>query len=140
MSTMKDARGVDIEEGDVCIYGATVGRSVALVEGVVDGFTTSGRVWVKVVRRAYGSSASWGTPRERVHVGPDRLVIVDSLPECDLPTDAEEAAANRRERIVRWRERIESLGSGGDVPEHFASREEALEHYRGWLADDEAAA
>lgn len=140
MSTAKDARGVDITEGASCIYGAPVGRSIALVEGVIDGFTASGRVWVKVVRRAYGGSSSWGTVRDRVHVGADRLVIVDVLPKCDLPTDAEEAAANRRKRIDRWRERIDGLEAGGDVPDHFASREDAMEHYRGWLAEDEAAA
>ncbi|MGI5404154.1 hypothetical protein ACQEVG_32830 [Streptomyces sp. CA-135486] len=139
MSTAKDARGVDIVEGATCIYGAPVGRSIALVEGVIDGFTASGRVWVKVVRRAYGGSASWGTPRDRVHVGSDRLVVVDALPECVLPTDAEEAAEARKQRVDRYRASIADLEAGGDVPHYLGSRDEALEFYRELLAELEAA-
>ncbi|MFB7479542.1 hypothetical protein ACFUEM_08670 [Streptomyces anulatus] len=134
MSDYKDARGIEITEGASCIYGAPVGRSIALVEGVIDGFTPSGRVWVKVVRRSYGGSSSWGATRDRVHVGPDRLVIVTALPECDLPTDAEEAAKARREMATRYRQSIADLQGGGEVPHYLGTREEALEFYFDRLA------
>lgn len=133
MSTAKDARGVEIHEGATCVYGAGVGRSIALVEAVVDGFTDSGRVWLKVVRRSYGAT-TWGKPRDRVHVGPDRLVIVDALPECDLPTDAEKAEASRQERMARYRERIAALETGEEPQGWEARHDDALPTYRRWLA------
>ncbi|MEU3986100.1 hypothetical protein AB0F77_39590 [Streptomyces sp. NPDC026672] len=136
MTALKDARGIEITEGASCIYGAPVGRSIALVEGVIDGFTLSGRVWVKVVRRAYGTT-TWTKPRDRVHVGPDRLVIVDALPECNLPTDAEKAEESRKERIKMCRERVAHLEAGG-AQSGFATQEEALTFYREWLAGLEA--
>ncbi|MGW1268177.1 hypothetical protein [Streptomyces sp. NPDC002491] len=135
--TLKDARGVDIHEGAPCVYGAGVGRSIALVEAVVDGFTDSGRVWLKVVRRSYGAT-TWGRPRDRVHVGPDRLVIVDSLPNCDLPTDAEKAVDAREERIRIYRDRIAELEAGGESVGWERESGVALEHYREWLAREEA--
>lgn len=106
-----DARGIEITEGATCVYGAPVGRSIALVEGTIDGFTPSGRVWVKIVRRAYGSYGHTA----RVHVGADRLVIVDELPNSPLPTDAEEAENQRRKNIARWRSRIADLEAGGEL-------------------------
>ncbi len=131
-----DARGIEITEGASCIYGAPVGRSIALVEGVIDGFTPSGRVWVKVVRRAYGG---WGLNRaERVHVGADRLVIVDALPACDLPTEVEEVAETRRLTAERYRQNIAHVEAGGDVPSHMGTRDEALTWYRERLAELEA--
>lgn len=133
MNTAKDARGVDITEGALCIYGAPVGRSIALVEGVIDGFTASGRVWVKVVRRAYGGG--WEGGKDRVHVGPDRLVIVDALPDCTLPTDAETREESRQENIAHYRERIAELEAGGEVPSYLGTRDEALVWYRERLAD-----
>lgn len=72
----KDARGVAIEEGDTVVYGAGVGRSVAMVTGAVDGWTPSGRAWVRVDFRAYGGDSH--TP-ERVHVDPTRMVVVREL-------------------------------------------------------------
>ncbi|MFF1625588.1 hypothetical protein [Streptomyces sp. NPDC058272] len=99
MSATKDARGVEIYPGATCVYGAGVGRSIALVEAVVDGFTDSGRVWVRVVRRSYGET-TWSKPRDRVHVGPDRIVIVDALPDSPLSTQAENAAAREVERTA----------------------------------------
>jgi hypothetical protein len=133
--TAKDARGVEIHPGATCIYGAPVGRSIALVEGVIDGFTSSGRVWVRIVRRAYGGG--WSDSKARVHVGPDRLVIVDALPESDLPTDAEKAVLRRQERIVQYRTRIAELEAGGEA-RGWESPEEALKHYREWLSQEEA--
>ncbi|MFB7823847.1 hypothetical protein [Streptomyces hydrogenans] len=138
MSTAKDARGVEIEVGATCVYGAGVGRSIALVEAVVDGFTDTGRVWLKVVRRSYGDT-TWGTPRERVHVGPDRLVIVDALPACELPTDVEKAEERKREEIVRYRELIARVEAGGEIAAHWDDREEALAYWRERLAKLEAA-
>jgi hypothetical protein len=133
MSAAKDARGVVIAEGATCIYGAPVGRSIALVEGVVDGFAPSGRVWVKIVRRAYGGG--WSNDRKRVHVGADRLVIVDALPESDLPTDAERAEERRKEAIERKRVRIAELEAGA-VSLHTWDN---IEEHRADLAKLEAA-
>jgi hypothetical protein len=138
MSTAQDARGVDITEGASCIYGAPVGRSIALVEGVIDGFTASGRVWVKVVRRAYGGGYSGG--KDRVHVGPDRLVVVDALPACDLPTDAETREERRLTSIEHYRARIADLESGGELRGWELARTDVLETYRRWLAELERAA
>lgn len=130
-----DARGVEIVEGASCIYGAPVGRSIALVEGVIAGFTPSGRVWVRIVRRAYGGG--WSDSKERVHVGPDRLVVVDALPESGLPTDAEKQVARRKERIETYRHRIAELEAGGEA-RGWESPQDALKHYRKWLAQEEA--
>lgn len=135
MSTAKDARGVDIVEGASCIYGAPVGRSIALVEGVIDGFTPSGRVWVRIVRRSYGGGHE--NDRPRVHVGPDRLVIVDALPSCDRPTDAETAAQRRKDRIKHYRERIAAL-EAGEQPQGWEATKDALPTHRRWLAQLEA--
>ncbi|WP_406324075.1 hypothetical protein [Streptomyces niveus] len=131
MSTMKDARGVDIIEGASCVYGAPVGRSIAMAEGVIDGFTPSGRVWVKVVRRSYGGGSA-----ERVHVGADRLVIVGQLPASPLMTQAEEQAEQRRKSIARYRERIAAL-EAGEARQGW-EREDALTLYRAWLSELEA--
>jgi hypothetical protein len=133
---MKDARGVDIHVGATCVYGAGVGRSIALVEAVVDGFTDAGRVWLKVVRRSYGGG--WADGKDRVHVGADRLVIVDLLPASDLPTEAERQAAQRRENAQLCRTRIQEVESGG-THSGFETAEEALVFYRKWLSGLEAA-
>lgn len=93
----RDWRGVPIEVGALVIYGAPVGRSIAMVEGTVDGFTKSGRVNVRVIRRAYGYSDM----KPVVHVGQDRLTVVSPLPESLMPTEAEknaEGAARLAER------------------------------------------
>lgn len=84
--TPRDWRGTEITAGAPVIYGAPVGRSIELVEGEVVGFTKGGRVNVRVVRRAYQSGSSYS--KRTVHVGPDRLTIInpDSLPPTDLPT------------------------------------------------------
>ncbi|HLL34191.1 MAG TPA: hypothetical protein VK545_09930 [Streptomyces sp.] len=133
MTTAKDARGVEIVEGASCIYGAPVGRSIALVEGVIDGFTPSGRVWVRIVRRAYGGG--WTNSKDRVHVGPDRLVIVDALPESALQTDAEKVAERRREAVERHRRTIADLEAGGEVPRYLGTRDEALDYLRHRIAE-----
>ncbi|MCQ6554763.1 hypothetical protein NPS70_16380 [Streptomyces sp. C10-9-1] len=133
----QDARGVQITEGATCIYGAPVGRSIALVEGVIDGFTASGRVWVKVVRRSYGGG--WPGSKDRVHVGPDRLVIVDALPESHAQTEAEKVAEQRREVLDRYYQCITDLESGGTVPSYLGTREEALTFFRDRITKLEAA-
>jgi hypothetical protein len=88
-----DWRGTKIEVGQLVIYGAPVGRSIAMVQGIVDGFTPAGRVWVKVVHRAYGG---WGgaDAKDRVHVGNDRLTVLnkDGLPPTTLPTEGDKKA------------------------------------------------
>jgi len=94
-----DWRGTPIEPGALVIYGAPVGRSIAMVEATVANpmLTPSGRIWLDVVRRSYGHV---GTEVGRVHVGADRLTVVSLLPPSDLPTAADlaaEALARREE-------------------------------------------
>jgi hypothetical protein len=96
----RDARGVPITVGATVIYGAPVGRSIALVEGTVVGFTKSGRVNIRVIRRAYGG---WYSGKDVVHVGHDRLVIVNDLPESNKPTDKEKQAQTKLEMAERER-------------------------------------
>ncbi len=92
---IRDWRGIIIEPGLTVVYGGPVGRSIQMVEGEVVGFTKSGRVNVKVIRRAYTSG-----DRDVVHVGADRLTVVDALPPTTNATQAEESAvrAERRRR------------------------------------------
>lgn len=80
----RDWRGTPITPGALVIYGAQVGRSVTLVEArVADPMCTpSGRIWLEVIRRSYGG---W-LDAERVHVGADRLTVVDTLPPTALPS------------------------------------------------------
>lgn len=127
---MVDARGVKIEPGDAVIYGFGVSRSVAMAEGRVrdDGYghvstTPSGRVWVTIVRRSYG-----GGEEERVHIAPDRMVVLKKqpnsvipsgpyLPDSPLPTQDE---VNRDTVIGHIESSSDDLGSllaGGPVPE-----------------------
>ena len=123
--TLVDARGVEIEPGDVCLYGFGVGRSVALAEGVVleappcdvpgctltvhetVSLTPSGRVRLRVVRRSYSSGE-----KPVVDVAPDRIVVLKPgppvdvygdheviLPPSPLPTQDEEARKEIERRI-----------------------------------------
>lgn len=97
----RDWRGTPIVPGSLVIYGAPVGRSIALVEAEVVGFTKTGRVNVRIIRRAVGGSWS---EREVVHVGADRLVVVAMLPPSDVPLTSSliadrEAAEAERKRI-----------------------------------------
>lgn len=97
----RDWRGVPIKVDSLCIYGAPVGRSIAMVEARVVGFTKSGRVNVVPIRRAYGSSYSDNAAVKAVHVGQDRLTIVNELPEALLPTDVERADMAREKSRIR---------------------------------------
>lgn len=94
--SIRDWRGTVIEPGQTVIYGSPVGRSIQLVEGEVDGFTKSGRVRVRVIRRSYTTGS-----KEVVDVGADRLTIVESLPPTSNPTQAEEYAAVLEQRRRR---------------------------------------
>lgn len=98
--TPKDWRGTPIVVGALVVYGAPVGRSIAMVEGTVDSFTKSGRVNVKIIRRSYGG---WGVGKEIVHVGPDRLTIVTELPPTDRPTDKEKEEIRQAQNAERDR-------------------------------------
>lgn len=71
-----DWRGTAVLIGQTVIYGAPVGSSISMVEAEVIGFTRSGRVNVRPIRRAYGRWQS----KDVVHVGPDRLTVIDRLP------------------------------------------------------------
>lgn len=78
---IKDARGVVIEEGALCVYGASTGLArTGVVLGTVEGFTASGRVWVSTVTRSNGYS--FQEPGQRVHVGPDRMIVVTGVPDA----------------------------------------------------------
>lgn len=121
---IKDWRGTPITPGRLCIYGAPVGRSIALVEAEVVGFTKSGRVNLRIIRRAYGSSWS---EREVVHVGADRLVIVDKLPDSDVPLtstaiEARKAATTERKRILATH----------DFPEYVSGRWDGSTYHQGF--------
>lgn len=111
---VRDWRGTPIVPGALVVYGAPVGRSIAMVEGTVDGFTKSGRVNVRIIRRSYGG---WSQGKDVVHVGADRLTIVETLPPTDVLTDKEKYEQRRAEAAER--ERIENTH---DFP--------PVEHYR----------
>lgn len=113
----KDWRGVTIKEGQTVIYGAPVGRSIALVEAVVDGFTDSGRVWLKVKHRAYGD---WGDSAPRVHVGHDRLTIIDSLPPTTLPDQGPKKKAEAKKKVARYTQALADLDSGKAKKKYMA--------------------
>jgi hypothetical protein len=87
----KDWRGTPITPGALVIYGAPVGRSIAMVEATVADpmLTPSGRIWLDVIRRAYGG---YGHENQRVHVGADRLTVVTALPPSELMTEDEKKA------------------------------------------------
>lgn len=91
---IRDWRGTVIEPGQTVIYGGPVGRSIQQVEGEVVGFTKSGRVNVHVIRRSFTSG-----DRDVVHVGADRLTVVESLPPTSNVTQAEQNV----ERLERHR-------------------------------------
>lgn len=98
--TPTDWRGTPITEGALVIYGAPLGRSIALVEAEVVGFTKSGRVNVRILRRARGGTWS---EREVVHVGADRLVVVLELPPSDVPLTPDVVAERKARRDERAR-------------------------------------
>lgn len=88
LADIHDWRGTPIEPGQIVVYGGPVNRSIQQVEGQVEGFTKSGRVRVRVIRRSYTTGS-----KEIVDVGPDRLTVVESLPPTTNATQAEEYAA-----------------------------------------------
>jgi hypothetical protein len=98
----RDWRGVPITIGALVIYGAPVGRSIAMVEATVESFTKTGRVNVRPVRRAYGGHF-WRDSRDTVHVGQDRLTVVGELPTPLMPTEEEKRAAHEAEQAERKR-------------------------------------
>ena len=93
---IRDWRGTVVEPGQTVIYGGPVGRSIQMVEAEVVGFTKSGRVNVRVTRRAYSHG-----DRDVVHVGADRLTVVLELPPTDNPTQAQENAVRDERRRKR---------------------------------------
>ncbi|MFF0183525.1 hypothetical protein [Streptomyces sp. NPDC005244] len=138
--TITDARGVDVKPGATVIYGFGVGRSVAMAEGVVEerdgevSLTPSGRLWVQVVRRSYGSGTE-----QRVHVAADRLVVVDVLPHSPQPTQIESNLTDWRTRCDRYRTRIAALAEGGELQgwEVKYPRSEVINDYAKWLRETE---
>ena len=66
-------------------------------------------------------------------------MIVDTLPESNLQTQAEKVAERRQETIDRHRRTIADLEAGGDVPRYLGTREEALDYLRGRIAELKAA-
>lgn len=158
--TLVDARGVEIEPGDVCLYGFGVGRSVALAEGVVleappcdvpgctltvhetVSLTPSGRVRLRVVRRSYSSGE-----KPVVDVAPDRLVVLKRIPNAradgesflppsPLPTQDEEARKEIERRIESCKADLRSdtivwgLSSFATLAEFHAYAAKRLAEYR----------
>lgn len=167
---LTDARGVLIEPGDAVIYGFGVGRSVAMAEGVIrdDGYghvstTTSGRVWVTIVRRSYGKGTE-----ERVHVAPDRIVVlkatwldpeapqagmVHALPDSPLPTQDLKNRTETSKALARNIGELRGLLAGAPAPEwirrsHFGTEPEsrtedrlhadAVRMLRAWITERRA--
>lgn len=100
--TPRDWRGTEITAGAPVIYGAGVGRSIELVEAEVAEpmLTKSGRIRLKIVRRAYQTGSSYS--KAVVDVGPDRLTVIrpDSLPPTDLPLYTEQIEKSK-ERMAK---------------------------------------
>lgn len=105
MSDIFDWRGTPIKPGQTVVYGGPVGRSIQQVEGEVEGFTKSGRVRVRVIRRSYTTGS-----KPVVDVGPDRLTVVESLPPTTNATQADEHA------VVVERQRVRDTH---DMPSYF---------------------
>lgn len=140
MPELSDARGVPLKPGAHIVYGFGVGRSVAMAEGVIEeadgdvSLTPSGRVWVRIVRRSYSSGRD-----PRVHVAPDRLVVVQALPPSPLPTQAQDNVAEWELRRDRYRVRLTALAEGeplADWEERYP-REEIVGDYGRWLVEAE---
>lgn len=131
-----DWRGTPITPGALVIYGAPVGRSIALVEATVADpmLSPSGRIWLDVIRRAYGYSDM----KPKVHVGADRLTVVTTLPPTSLPTDADKYADEERRRLARntyVEAAHEAEGHDGPPWGQHVTRER--ERQRGWAAPPE---
>jgi hypothetical protein len=152
-SALLDARGIPITAGDTVIYGFGVGRSVAMAEAVVLGeevteetdwgthlyekvsLTPSGRVWIRVVRRSYGSGS-----KPKVHVAPDRLVVLKphydadvrlwTLPPSDLPTQDEVT----RHRITNLMEAYTNDLRADTVPDRHCYDGWTLERFHAYAA------
>jgi hypothetical protein len=138
---LKDARGVDINAGDVVIYGFGVSRSVAMAEGVVLGKhddhkaclppcldavsqTKTGLVRVRVVRRSYAQGE-----KPVVAIMADRMVVLKQhdgmrpvLPPSPLPTQDEELYGKLTSTVERYMGDIERLSSGGELDRHEIQR------------------
>lgn len=106
--TVTDWRGTPIVEGSLLVYGAGVGRSIELVEAVYTGeLTETGRLWVRVWRRSY-SGGGTGC-KTRVHIGADRVTVVQGLADSDLPTEDERIIQSLK-RSIQWRrEELDAL-------------------------------
>lgn len=102
---IRDWRGTIIEPGQTVVYGGPVGRSIQQVEGEVDGFTKSGRVRVRVIRRSFTTGS-----KPIVDVGADRLTVVEKLPPTTNATQAEEYA-----EVLERRRRYDTH----DMPSYF---------------------
>lgn len=126
-SIVKDWRGTPIEIGHTVIYGT--GRSVELVEGVVEGFTKSGRVALRVVRRSGGYAT-----RSRVDVGPTNLTVVDLLPDATVPTMAVANELRRLAVIARATERLAAIEAGAEP--HYSWEVESLRRILGTPGSD----
>lgn len=159
-SGFPDARGVFIDAGDTVIYGFGVGQSVAMAEGIVLGgecsceqpmtscpahpdhgsprpsVTPSGRIWVRIIRRSYGSGS-----KPVVHVAPDRLVVlkkietfrgsmVSHLPPSELPTQDEVA----RHRITNLMEAYTDDLRADTVPDRHCYDGWTLERFHAYAA------
>lgn len=106
----KDWRGVPINIGDTVIYGAGVGQSIGMVQGIVDGFTKAGRVWIKIQYRAMSYSSS--DSKTRVHMGPDRITVVNDLPPTTIKTEKEKAIDATHRQANYHREALTKIANG----------------------------
>ncbi len=132
---LRDARGVEISAGDVCIYGFGVSRSVAMAEGVVMADpknpvvvsrTVTGLIRVRVVRRSYAQGE-----KPIVAIMSDRMVVLKAEPSVDdglsvvhvlpwspLLTQDEELYEKLVGAIERHLGNAERLSTGGELDDH----------------------
>ena len=81
-----DWRGTEITVGAIVIYAASLySHSVEMVEGQVIGFTNSGRVRIKIIRRSRRRNA-YINDKDTTNVGADNVTVIGSLPDTDMPT------------------------------------------------------
>jgi hypothetical protein len=92
-------------------------------------------VWLRLVRRAYGSTSD--SSETRVHVGADRLTIVTTLPPSGLPL-IDDKILTATQSSIRWHEKaIAEVERDGPTsardPRYTWTAEEEIAHHRSKL-------
>lgn len=118
--TPTDWRGTPITPHATVIYGAGVGRSIEMVEAIVEPqpggpsrphLTASGDVWLRVIHRSYQAPST-----TRTRVGADRLTVVTALPATDLPLASQVIIDTANRSIARHIELMAEAEAETDRP------------------------